>query len=164
MRIFNPLKVMGWWISLIVMIDLVAIPCFYLHAVQTARSPLTFMVSSIRIAIDGLFVLGILAAIVYFKQFKRFWTANCFLLLVLGIFAFRDLANAASIKYVIKERIDSIGGYLIKTRTEYYSVEGNKVRSRCYWKNDQKDSVWTVYSETGRVLEQQLYSNGVLIR
>ena len=164
MRSFNPLRIMGWWISLIVMVDLVAIPCFYLHTVQTVQSPLTFFVSSIKIAMDGLFVLGVLAAIVYFKQFKRFWVANCILLLVLGIFAFRDLANAAGVKYVIKERIDSIGGFLIKTRTEYYNVEDNKVRSQCYWKNDQKDGVWTVYSETGRILQQQQYRNGVQVR
>lgn len=163
MRNFNPLIIMGWWISLIVMIDLVAIPCFYLHVIVGDQTLWPFLVSSLRITIDGLFVLGILASIVYFKQFKRFWAANCLILLVLGIFAFKDLANAASIKYIIRERIDSIGGCMIRSRTEYYSLEKNKVRSQCYWKNDEKDSVWTVYSETGGVLEQAHYKNGNLI-
>jgi hypothetical protein len=164
MSSLNPLKIIGWWILLIAMVDIVAIPCFALNAVGNGQKPLTFLVSSVKIAIDGVFLLSVLSSILFFKQFRRFWVANTVVILILGVFVFRNRMNQDRMEYVFKEKIDSIGGYLVMSRTEYYNLERSQVRSRCYWKNGQKDSVWTVYSQTGVIIKQDQYKSGSLVQ
>jgi len=146
------------------MVDIVAIPCFAFNAVGDGQRPLTFLVLSVKIAIDGVFLLSVLSSILFFKQFRRFWIANTLIILILGIFVLRNRMNDDRTEYVFKEKIDSIGGYLFRSRTEYYNLKRNQVRSQSYWKNGDKDSVWTIYSQTGDILRQDHYKGGNLIQ
>jgi len=89
---------------MIVIADIVALPLIYLHAIESAQKPLAFLISSIKLTMDGLFVLGILTSILYFRQFRRFWIAHCLILLLLGLFVFKGLANGIKSKYASKEK------------------------------------------------------------
>ena len=88
----NPMTIMGFWISLIVIADISVLPLMCLHAVDAGLTPLAFLLSSIKLAMNGLFILGILTSIIYFDLFRRFWKANCCILLLTGIFVIKDLA------------------------------------------------------------------------
>lgn len=103
-KAINPITIMGLWISMIVIADIAVLPLIYLHAVDAGQKPMVFLMSSIRLAMNGLFVLGILMAIIYFKQFRKFWVAHCLILLLLGVFAFKDLASGMRSKYTAKDK------------------------------------------------------------
>jgi hypothetical protein len=160
----NPIKIIGGWVLLVIIIDIFAIPYLYFNSVGGEQRPLTFLMSSIKIGMEGIFLLSILTAILYFGWFKKFWFLNCFFFLVSGIYIVKDINSSPQIQYGFKEVTDSIGGYEIKTRTEYYNLVRNEVRSRSYWKNGEKDSIWTTYSKEGNVLKQERYKNAKLIR
>lgn len=66
--------------------------------------------------------------------------------------------------YSYNEITDSVGGYEIMIKTEYYDMATNVVRSKSYWKNGQKDSIWTIYDKDGAILQKQRYINGKLIK
>lgn len=164
LKSLNPLKIIGGWILLVIIFDLIAIPYLFFNSVGGEQKPLIYLMSSIKIALNGVFLLSILTGILYFSWFKKFWFVNCFFLFVSGIYIFDDLRSNNKVGYSFNETSDSIGGYEIKTRIEYYDIERNEVRSRSYWKNGERDSIWTIYSKAGGVLEQERYKNGVLTK
>jgi RsiW-degrading membrane proteinase PrsW (M82 family) len=96
---------MGLWVSMIVIADITVLPLTYLHAVDLGQKPLAFLLSSLKLAMNGLFILGILTAVIYFSQFRKFWLAHSLILLLLGAFFFKDVASGIKAKYAAKEKI-----------------------------------------------------------
>jgi hypothetical protein len=164
LKALNPIKIIAGWILLVMIIDVIAVPYFFFNSVGGEQKPLTFLMSSVKIAMIGIFLLSILTSFLYIKWFKKFWFANCFFFLLSGIYIYQDQRANNEIQYSFHEKNDSIGGYEYKSRIEYYSLEKNEVRSQSYWKNGMKDSVWTIYSEKGNILKQERYKNGNLIK
>lgn len=65
--------------------------------------------------------------------------------------------------YSYIEENTEINGNQIVIKTEYYHNENKLVRSHSYWKNDKRDSLWTVLSQDGKIISEKLYRNDSLI-
>ena len=154
----NPLVIMRIWVLLVLISDLIFVPYYIYHSSGGEQKPLTYLASSITIAIGGIFILSILAVILYFRWFKQYWFVNCIIFLVSGFYLFTILNKETN--YSFAETNDSIGGNEIRKRIEYYDMDKNEVRSISYWKNGIKDSVWTIYSKNGSILQQERYKEG----
>jgi len=160
LKSLNPLKIIAGWIFLVMIIDLIAIPYLFFNSAGGEQKPLILLMSSVKIAVTGVFLLSILTSLIYFKWIKKYWIVNGFFFLLSGIYIYQDQLGENNIQYSFEEKVDSIDGNEIKSRIEYYNLEKKEIRSKSYWKNGKKDSVWTIYSEDGNIIKQELYKSG----
>ena len=163
MKFLNPIKIIAGWVLLMIIINIIVVPILFYKTVGGEQRPLIFLMTSIDIMAYGIFILSILTIVLYFSWVKKFWFVNLFFILASAIYVFKEQKYNNEIKYSFNERIDSIGNSEIKTRLEYYSLKPSRLRSQRYWKDGKKDSLWTIYSEKGNVLNQERYKNDVLI-
>lgn len=163
MKILNPIKIIGIWVLLMIVINIIAIPILFSTTVGGEQRPLSFLMESIEITAYGILLLSILTAILYFKWVKRFWFINLFFFFVSGIYVVRNIKRSKEIVYSFNEKTDLINGSEIKIKKEYYTLNPEKLRSESYWRNGKKDSIWVTYAEDGNVLKKVRYKNDVLI-
>ncbi|MBN9382144.1 MAG: hypothetical protein J0H74_15355 [Chitinophagaceae bacterium] len=163
-KTFFPLALTGAWLLIVFVYDIIAIPYLLHHTSGGAQRPATFLMSSIKVAIWGVFILSILTSVLFFRQLKKTWYINGSLFIISGMLIMGDYIDRPDISYGYNVTTDSVGGYEIKVKTEYYDMTTNAVRSKSYWKNGQKDSVWTTYHKNGEILQQQRYVSGKLIK
>ena len=161
-KFLNPIRIMGGWMLAIVVIDVFAIPRLFSSTVGGEQQPLTFLMNSISVLAWGILILSIVTSIIYFRWFQKFWFINVFLLIVSAGYIIKEQQRIPKIDYSYSEKNDSVGGSLIRTRIEYYDAKSEKIRSVSFWKNEMKDSIWTVYSKVGKVIEQQRYKDDKL--
>lgn len=77
-KYFNPIRIIGCWGFIVFIFDLVVIPYAYCHTVGGEQKPIIYLMSSIRTAFVGVFILSFLTSILFFDWFKRYWFINCF--------------------------------------------------------------------------------------
>lgn len=158
----NPLKLMLYWLLLLLMISIIVIPILFATTVGGEQQPLTFLVYMILLAEYGTLILSIVTPIFYFDWFKKYWYVNLIFLILSCYYVIKDQKRSVNIQYSFKEKVDSTGADEIKTVTEYYSLDPEKVRSESYWRNGKKDSTWTIYAKDGGIISREKYKDGKL--
>ena len=158
MRFINPVKIIFGWILLIILVDIIALPTLFHNTIGGEQLPLVFLMNSIIIAAYGILSISILSTIIYFKSIRRFWLTSLFFGLIAAIYIIND-AKMRYVSYSCIESCDSISGYEIKSKKEFYSLNPDILRSVSYWRNGERDSIWRIYDKTGKVIEEHKYGN-----
>jgi len=76
LRILNPIKIIGIWVLLMILINFIVIPILYYNTVGGEQRPLTFLMGSIDIILYGVFILTIVTTVLYWSWSKKFWYFN----------------------------------------------------------------------------------------
>jgi len=88
-----PLSIIGGWISIILLVDVITTVFFLLNVAGQGQDLSDFLLTSGRIAVYGLFVLSVVMSILYFRQFKKFWVAHSFFIVLLGALVLWDWSH-----------------------------------------------------------------------
>jgi hypothetical protein len=160
----NPLKLMIYWLFLLLVISIIVIPILFATTVGGEQRPLTFLVYMILFAVYGTLILSVVTPIFYFDWFKKYWYVNLIFFVLSGYYVIKDQKRNARIEYSFKEKTDHIGNDEIRTVKEYYSLDPEKIRSESYWRNEKKDSTWTVYAKDGSIISKEKYKDGQLVK
>jgi len=103
----------------------------------------------------------------FFKTWiKKRWWVNATVIIFCSAITGADIYERNLIRYDSdSETITMNGKEYVKT-TEYYDHEivHEKIRSISFTLNDKKDSIWTTYAEDGKIIQQEIYKNGTLIK
>jgi|GEM_PF-3556885 hypothetical protein len=165
MKIYSPFRIIGIWIPIVIVVDLVTIPILFNTTAGGEQRPLTFLVESFKIAAYGIMLLSIVGFAFFYKNWsKLYWVFSLFFLLIGTFYIFRS--NGKTIPYGFDEATYQINGSTLKCKTEFYGQDSEairKIRSISFWKDNKKDSVWVTYSENGKVLEEKRYKNDTLV-
>jgi hypothetical protein len=160
----NPIKILGLWAIIVIVVDIVEIPFLYHHTVGGEQRPLTFFMRSMDVAIWGIFFLSITTAIPLIWKMNTTWYLNLIFFVASGAYLVGDVVKGLKNEYSYVERTEMINGSEIKTKKEYYSLGNKTLRSVSYWKNGKKDSIWTIFAEDGRVINLKRYKDGTLLQ
>lgn len=160
----NPLKLMIYWLLLLMVINIIVIPVLFATTVSGEQRPITFLVYMILVAVYGTLILSIITPVFYFDWFKKYWYFNLIFLVLSGYYVMKDQKRNAKIEYSFKEKTDHIGGDEIRTVKEYYNLDPEEIRSESYWKNGRKDSTWIVYAKDGSIISNEKYKHGKIIK
>lgn len=158
----NPIKIIGGWVLIMIMVDIIVIPILFYKTVGGEQKPLTFLMESITITAYGIFFLSIATGIIYYKRLKQFWILNSIFIFLSGLYIVHEI-KGHKISYSYNEHTELIDGFEIRIKKKYYSLNPEKIRSISYWKNEKKDSLWTTYAKDGNIIKQEKYRADTLI-
>lgn len=160
----NPLKLMIYWLLLLIVVSIVVIPLLFSSTISGEQSPLTFLVYMILFAVYGTLILSTITPIFYFDWFKKYWYINLIVFILSSFYVIKDQKRNAKVEYSFKERTDYIGNDQIRTVKEFYNLDPEKIRSESYWKNGRKDSTWIIYKKDGSIMSKENFKEGILIK
>lgn len=160
----NPLKLMLYWLLLLIVISIIVIPILFATTVGGEQRPLTFLVYMILFFVYGILILSIITPVFYFDWFKKYWYINLLFFVLSGYYVIKNQKRNAKIEYSFKEKTDHIGDDEIRTVKEYYNLNPEEIRSESYWKNGRKDSTWIVFAKDGSIISKEKYKDGKLIK
>ena len=154
----NPLIILGVWIVSMLILTPVFMFVSNIGASGGEQKPLTTLAKMIVVTIYGAAILSILTAILFRQWFKKNWW-YIFIIALTIVPVARDMWDYYSASsYSYSETTKNINGNKITIKTEYYD-DAKTIRSTSIWKNDKKDSTWTVYSKDGEIIKQQTFHN-----
>ena len=159
----NPFKLILYWLFLLLIAGIVIIPILFATTVGGEQKPLTFLVYLLLTAIYGTLILSIITPFFYFNWFKKYWYINLLAFIISGYYIVKYQRGKAKIEYGFKEETEYIGNDKIKIVKEYYSFSPEKIRSESFWKNEKKDSIWTIYAKDGSIISREKYKNDILV-
>jgi glucan phosphoethanolaminetransferase (alkaline phosphatase superfamily) len=160
----NPFKLILYWLAALVIAGLIIIPILFATTTAGEQKPLTFLVYLWLMALWGTVILAVITPFFYFTWFKKYWLINLLLFLFAAYYVSKGHLHNAGIEYSFKEKTEMIDNREIRTVKQYYSFDPERIRSVSYWKDGKKDSVWTVYSESGTIISETQYEGGRLIK
>jgi hypothetical protein len=125
------------------------------------QAPLNFLGKFIYVIVYGLLILSILTIILFRKWSKKYWIVQaaaialcCYLIVAGG-------RNGLGAGYSLK-RVDTIIGS--KEYIKQYEYYGNRsLRGISFFYDNKKDSIWTKYSESGKIISSLRYKEDTLI-
>jgi hypothetical protein len=125
------------------------------------QAPLTFLGKFIYVIVYGLLILSILTIVLFGRRSKKYWIVPgaaiclCCYLLIAGH------RNSTDVKYLTTDLDTIIGGRKYTKRYEYY--DNQTLKSISFFYKDKKDSIWTVYSESGKIISRIRYKEDSVI-
>jgi hypothetical protein len=158
----KPAGIYTLWMLLWFAYCFVGIPLLSINTSGGEQKPLIYFANSIYILLYGFASISILTSFLFLKWFKKYWYLNLLVFLITGFILvseqlFRDEYKESIYK---KEYINN--DEIIISIEKYTS--NHKIRSERYWRNNKKDSIWTVYDKKGSIIEQKLYHNDSLLK
>jgi hypothetical protein len=160
----NPFKLILIWTIGLFIFSTITIVILFTTTSGGEQSPLIFLSRIIIVGIYGILILSIVTAFMYKSWFRNNWYVNVLffmvsLILILNFESFKEASE-----YGIKEKTFYVEDDVINIKREYYSFEPEKIRSESFWKNGEKDSIWTIYDYNGDIIQSEQYKNGKLVK
>jgi hypothetical protein len=160
----NPFKIICLWIIVCVIFSIIAMLTLAGSTSGGEQAPLSLLGYMIPITIYGVLTLSIFT-IPFFKSWvKQFWYVNVVGIIIGAAFALEDWKqNKNQPKYSYSLTHLSINEKDYYQKIEYYDGF-NKIRSISFCSQNKKDSLWIVYDENGKIIQQDVYKNDTLIK
>jgi len=163
-KISTPIKIYFLFGILLFFFTFIGIPLLSLGYADGEQRPFILLSYIVDVMIYGYFTLAILTTIIFWRWFKKQWYINVVIfclcsypILVLKILRSRNTAYTETLERENKGKSE------LTTRREYYP-NTKRIRSERFYLDDNKDSIWTIYSEDGKILSREIYKNGKLLR
>jgi hypothetical protein len=125
-----------------------------------AQAPLDFFGRFIYIVIYGILALSILI-IFLFRKWSKENVGTHVALISICCFALVAGARNTTREYSFTNVDTLIAGREYTKLYEYY--DNGSLRGISFFYNQKKDSIWTIYSESGNILSRKRYKEGTLI-
>jgi hypothetical protein len=158
----TPIKILRVWIISMIVLIPVFMYISNIGASGGEQKPLTTLATMIIVAIYGAAIFSILTPFLFRQWFKKNWWFSFVIILTVIPAAYDIWDKHFRSPYSSIEMSKNVNGHEIKTKTEYYD-DFKTIRSISIWKNNKRDSVWTVFSKEGRIITQQTFRNDTLL-
>ena len=158
----TPIKILRVWIISMIVLTPIFMYISNIGASGGEQKPLTTLSTMTVVAIYGAAIFSILTPFLFRQWFKKNqWFI--FVVILTVIPAVYDIWDKHFRNpYSSIEMSKNVNGHEITTKTEYYD-DFKTIRSISIWKNNKRDSVWTVFSKEGRIITQQTFRNDTLL-
>ncbi len=163
-RKLNPLNIIVFWIMGCVLLTIVAMILLGISTSGGEQMPFVFLSKMIPITIYGVLVLSILSIPIYFRWVQKRWFINLFFIVLCSLYVYKERKAKSKVpNYSFSIIKQTVNNKEYEKRIEYYGNDFGRIRSISFTQNNKKDSIWTVYSETGSIIEQVKYNSDTLI-
>ncbi|RXK80485.1 toxin-antitoxin system YwqK family antitoxin [Filimonas effusa] len=123
----------------------------------------TYFAYSIVAALVGVALINV-GAIIYLQRKGVKSSLASWGILIASLFLLFPLFTGMLFHRGYDEVVENMieGGDTLRIRLEYYSRSDTALllRSRSFWKNGKKDSIWITYEKDGSILKRQHFKNG----
>lgn len=121
---------------------------------------------SIAVALVGIILIN-LAMLLFYRRMDvgtRIFSVG--ITIAATIILFPLFIGVVDSQYEEDTEYREVGTDKIEIKTEYYNSNDTSeiIRSKRFWKNGKKDSIWTTYDRTGSIIEQLIFKEGQLIK
>jgi hypothetical protein len=161
MKKISPRTILMSWVVGCVVFALIKMIILVETTTGGDQAPLEFLGNFIYIVIYGIIALSILIIVLYTKRSKEYWIMPVVIIFLCCLLLFAGWENSSHAIYSFT-RVDTvIGGKEYIKQYEYY--DSRSLRGISFFYNNKKDSIWTVYSESGKVISSLRYKEDTLI-
>lgn len=161
MKKINPLTILiSWVVGCLVFALTVMIILGKTHP-GGEQTPLSFLGKFIYIIVYGVLVLSILTIFLFRAWTKKFWIVQAASMCLCCFLIFSGWKISHNVKYLTSGVDTTIGGKEFTKQYEYY--DNLSLRSISFFYKNRKDSIWTTYSESGKIISRLRYKDDSLI-
>lgn len=160
MKKINPSVILLSWIAGCFVVGVIVMVVLGATTPDGAQAPMEFLGRFVYIVIYGMLILSILI----FSFFREWSKKNLGIhVIIISFCCFLIIAGARNTtpEYSFRNVDTVIGDRKYIKRYEYY--DDGLLRGICFFYNKQKDSIWTIYSESGKIISRKRYKEGSLI-
>lgn len=161
MKKIKPLTILISWVIGCSLLALIVMIILGVTTPGGEQAPLNFLSKFIYVILYGLLILSILTIVLFRRRSKKYWivpVASIFFCCYLLIAGNR---NSTRVKYLTTTVDTIIGSRAYTKRYEYY--DNKSLRSISFFYNNKKDSIWTIYSESGNIISCLRYREDSVI-
>jgi hypothetical protein len=161
MKKINPLAILIAWVVGCLVFAVIVMIILGKTTPGGEQAPLTFLGNFIYVIVYGLLVLSILTIFLFRTWSKKNWVVQAVSISLCCWLIIAGAGNNIDSEYSFM-RVDTIiGNKEYIKQYEYY--DNRSLRSISFFYNNKKDSVWTIYSESGKVISSLRYKEGSLV-
>jgi hypothetical protein len=119
----------------------------------------TYVAYSILIALIGGVIVNI--GMIFFSPIRgikpRLFSLSFIVIVLIFLYPFFEGVVGDQYDEITQTRYS--GSEKIETKMEYYATPDSPriIRSMSFWKNGKKDSVWSTYDRSGKIIKQEKY-------
>jgi hypothetical protein len=158
----RPAGIFAGWTIMWIAFCFIGIPILTINSSGGEQKPLIYLSESIYVVLYGYLFISIFTSICFFSWFKKYWYVNALVFLVTSFILFSEhLFKEEYRESYYKKKY--VGNDEIEVSIEKYTAD-DRVRSERFWRNNKRDSIWTIYDKKGIIIEQKLFRNDSLIR
>jgi len=150
MKRINPLTILISWVAGCSVFALTVMVILGKTTPGGEQAPLTFLL-----------ILSILTIFLFRKWSKKYWIIQAILISLCCYLIVSGERNNADAAYSFTRVDTTIGNKQYIKQYEYY--DNRSLRSISFFYNNKKDSIWTIYSESGKVISSLRYKEGSLV-
>jgi hypothetical protein len=161
MKRINPLTILISWVAGCSVFALTVMVILGKTTPGGEQAPLTFLGKFIYVIVYGLLILSILTIFLFRKWSKKYWIIQAILISLCCYLIVSGERNNADAAYSFTRVDTTIGNKQYIKQYEYY--DNRSLRSISFFYNNKKDSIWTIYSESGKVISSLRYKEGSLV-
>ena len=162
---YNAIQITIYWTATMLSIGVIGGMIANHNASGGEQKLFTYVAYSLMIALIGVVLINI--GMLFLSKAQSMNTRLFSLsFIVLALFVLYPLIRGVmGDKYDVVEKTRYIGPEKIDIKIEYYSTPDTSriIRSRSFWKNGKRDSVWIIYDRSGNIVKQQKYKEDILI-
>jgi hypothetical protein len=78
MKKLNPVLLIGIWVLLVMIFNILTIPSVFRDSAGTYTTPMNYFIRSVSVMMIGVFILSVLTPFLFFAWFKKHWFINLF--------------------------------------------------------------------------------------
>jgi len=161
MKRINPLTILISWVVGCLVFALIVMIILAKTTPGGEQAPLTFLGKFIYVIIYGLLILSILTIFLFGKWSKKYWIVQAAAISLCCFLLISGKVNSVGTGYSFT-RVDTIIGSKEYIK-QYEFYDNRSLRSISFFYNNKKDSIWTIYSESGKVTSSMRYKEGSLV-
>lgn len=159
----NPISIYILWLIILVLYAIIGIPILSIGYSGGEQRPLTLIFGLPHVALCGFLTISILTIFYNFQWFKRYWYFNVLIFLFSSAIITLDTIKRNEVIYDFGEEKFIVNGKELIQQTEYF-INTNKIRSRKFYLQNKRDSIWSVYDINGNLISKEIYKNGRLLK
>jgi hypothetical protein len=160
----NPITILGVWTVTMIVLTPILMVLFENGASGGEQKAFTTLATMIVVTIIGAAAISILTPFLFREWFKKNLIVAIIVILATAIPSISFLwLRYFQNPYSFIEKTRQINGNTIDIKEEYYDLEEKQLRSVSFYKNGNKDSVWTTYDKSGKIIEQKTYKGDILV-
>lgn len=165
----NPLKILIYWLIFCIIITVGGMILLGVATTGGEQKPLLFLVFMLKVTVYSIFIISILSIPFYLQWVRKYWYVNlCFLALSSWIIFLSWMGDREN-QFLENQKgsittNEIVNGKTYKKTVVYYEGKFEHIKSVSFRLQNKKDSIWTTYSDDGRILTQEQYMNDSLIK
>lgn len=160
MKKINPLTILILWVVGCLVFALIVMIILGETTPGGEQAPLTFLGKFVYVIIYGLLILSILTIVLFRKWSRKYWLVQAVSISLCCYIIIAGEINSGSSVYSLT-RVDTvIGNREYIKQYEYY--DNGSLRSISFFYNNKKDSIWIIYSKSGKIISSSRYKEGSL--